>query len=180
MAVVTINSKLADVSYDSRFKAWAKVIAKRTDVDLSKTNGYAIASSFVNWGKTVALAPGQFVVLAAESGSRARHEYRYALVTVDADDQPVDVTDRVDAAIAEATIPDAQRAKAANSVLYRMALYCALQFDAAMPDVERGHKEAAEVDVARKALAALTDEQRETLLAEFRPVATGGYRFGNR
>lgn len=171
MAVVTINSKLANsgIEFDSRFRAWAKIIG-------TKANGYSITSGFTNWGKSIALTPDQFVVLAAESGSRARHSYDYALVTVGANDQPVAIDD----ATITAFIPDAQRAKAANSPLYAIALYCALQFDAAMPTVERAHRGAAKVAAARPALAALTDEQRQALFAEFAPAAVGGYRFGAR
>jgi hypothetical protein len=191
MAVIPVTSKMVNkliddpaVSafvYDSRFKSWAKLIATRGDINLGKSNGYSLTGAWIDWGKSVALTPGQFAVLAAESGSRNDHPYHYALIGVDADDRPHVIRDEaIKAATAEAIVPDAQRAKAANSALYRIALYCALQIDAALPEVERGHKEAAEVETARKAIAALTEEQRQTLFAEFAPVATGGYRFGGR
>lgn len=186
MAVVTINAQSVKdlggyINYDSRFRAWAKVIGKSGDVDLSKTNGYSITSAFVNWGKSVAVQPGQFVVLSAESGSRARHSYSYAVIGVDADDKPFVVDDdAISAAVADATVPDAQRAKAANSDLYRIALYADVQMRADQP-VGTNIRNNPAMDAAREAMRALTDDQRAAIVAEFSaPTTTGAYRFGSR
>lgn len=182
MAVVTISAKTVNditsamdplrngFSHDSRFKAWAKAIGKRSDLDLAAVNGYAIKSAFTNWGTSVALAPGQFVVLASETGSRARHDYQYALVGIDADDHPFVVDDATIAAdLADATIPDAVRAKAANSKLYRIALYVARRFDAAAEAArteERAPMTDQEFSIWCRMVKHMTPAQRATLAAE--------------
>ncbi len=114
---------------DSRFKAWAKSIRSRADLDLTRERGYALIGPWVKYGDTVALEPGEFLVVAAERGSRAHHYYEHLLVgvTVDADGAEMleQFTDtEVYAALEE--IPEIKpRALAAarNSALYAFALY---------------------------------------------------------
>lgn len=172
MAVLTINGKLApQISYDSRFKAWAKLVTTPEHIDLSKASGYSLTGRFIDWGKSVAVAPGQFVVLAAESGSRNRHAYKYALVRVNGADEPEIVSDE-EIAEAVAAAPDAQRAKALNSTLYAFAVYCAHELQPG-PLTQRMMARASRVEetpqlmVARRAVEALTDEERAALFAEF-------------
>jgi hypothetical protein len=64
MAVININGKLAGagLSSDTRFRQWGKLIAKPDHIDLKKANGYSLAGPFLTWGKSVAVAPGQFIV----------------------------------------------------------------------------------------------------------------------
>lgn len=177
MAVLTVSQKLApeQVSYDSRFKAWAKLIASPAHVELGKTNGYSLTGPFVGWGKSAAVGAGQFLVLAAESGSRARREYKYALVRVNGADEPEVVSaEEIAAAVAQA--PDAQRAKALNSPLYAFAVYTASQLADGpitrrmLAQAERA-SESAQLMVARRAIEVLTDDERRTLFAEFTAVA---------
>lgn len=173
MAVLTVSQKLApeQVSYDSRFKAWAKVIASPAHVDLTKTNGYSLTGPFVNWGKSVAVGAGQFLVLAAESGSRANRTYKYALVRVNGADDSEVVSDE-EIADAVSSAPDDQRAKAINSPLYAFAVYAGSQLQDGpltqrmMSQVDRAN-ESAQVMVARRVIEALTDDERKRLFAEF-------------
>lgn len=163
MALVTVNGKAggADLSVDSRFKQWGKLVRSAGDVDLAKSNGYALSGPFAKWGSAVALEPGQFLVLSSETGSRARHDYDYALIGVNPAGEAESVArTAIDAAVA--TQSDAIRAKAANSRLYAMAVYCTVATSA--PAVE---DRAALVEAARSALAALTSAERAALAAEF-------------
>lgn len=173
MAVLTVNRQLApeQISYDSRFRAWGKLIAKPEHVDLTKSNGYSLAGPFVSWGKNVAVAPGQFVVLAAEAGSRNRHSYTYALVRVNGSDE-VEVVSDEEIATVVAEAPDQQRAKALNNPLYAYAVYCASQLQVGplsqrMMATARRIEETPQLMVARRAVEALTDEERAALFAEF-------------
>jgi hypothetical protein len=114
------------LSADSRFKRWGKLVRGPQDIDLQKRNGYSLTGPFVRWGEAVALEPGQFLVLAAESGSIKHHDYDYRLVGVNAagEAEAIDPYPVLD----EAHLPDAVRAKVANSALYTIAAYCWVQY----------------------------------------------------
>ena len=168
MAVITVdgNAGGAQLRTDDRFRQWGKLIRSPRDFDLSKHNGYSLIGPWAEWGKSTAVAPGQFLVLASESGSRNRHSYHYALITVTADDVAAMVPDTdVDEVIAAADLLDAVRAKARNSRLYAYAVYASLLMLA--PD----GGEVSLMDAAREVLRGLTSEQREAIVAEFAALA---------
>jgi hypothetical protein len=114
---------------DSRFRSWGKKVAAR-DVDLLKANGYALGGRWVGWDENVALGKGEFLVVAAETGSRANHSYEYALV--EGGDPGRCLLGKGDAGLPKEEwaalkeealdgLTEGQRAAAMNSVLYRMA-----------------------------------------------------------
>lgn len=147
------------LSSDSRFRRWGKTILSPQDIDLTKKNGYSLTGSFVQWGDAVALQPGQFLVLAAETGSRNYHDYHYALIGVGADGQPVQVSSsEIWEQIEGSRLTDAAKAAARNSILYSYAAYCYLQMKSA---VELTAEESALVEQLR----ALAPERRQAVLA---------------
>lgn len=124
MALATVAAKPYGLEYDSRFKHWGKLILSGSDLDLNAKNGYSLTGPFTRWGETVALEPGQFLVVATEAGSRKYASYQYALVGVnDAGEAAAIDEDAITALLTDAHLPDAVRAKIANSALYRYAAY---------------------------------------------------------
>jgi hypothetical protein len=116
---------------DSRFKSWGKKVRPQ-DVDLSKENGYALGGAWARWDESVALGAGEFLVVAAETGSRASHDYDYALIEggetarclFNGQDKAKGLPAEEWRALKEAALkdlPEDQRAKAMNSTLYRFA-----------------------------------------------------------
>jgi len=125
---------------DSRWKKWAKLIRSIDDIDLSKANGYSLTGPWVGWTDSVALGEGQYLVIAAESGSRANHPYSYEMIIgggdeLRADDHIARNAD-IDAALAAGKINEQMRAAAQNSCLYSFALWAWLQYQAT-PAVDR-------------------------------------------
>ena len=171
MAVVTVSGQAWGLATDSRWRKWGKRINGLGQVDLSKSNGYSLTGEFVRWGESVALHPGQYLVLAAESGSAKYHEYSYRLIGVDADDQPIDLTEQVDQVLVgafESPVPvaDEHRARAKNSWLYSAALYIWLTAQTAPVAGSVSRDADSPIEIARRALAALTPEERVRLLTE--------------
>ena len=114
---------------DARFKHWGKVFTAK-DFDEKKDNGYAIGGKFVRWGDSVSLNAGEFMVCAAETGSRGKHSYDYALVIggpaarlIDRDCLKGDPLWKEFLAKREATFDETIVAKAKNNTLYRMGLF---------------------------------------------------------
>ena len=109
---------------DSRFKHWGKVFTCK-DFDESKEKGFALGGKFVPWEASVALGPGQFLVVAAETGSRASHSYDYALVIGGDEAKVVDTsTARKDFIESMRKVfPEAVVAKAMNNTLYKYGLF---------------------------------------------------------
>jgi hypothetical protein len=112
---------------DSRFKSWAKV-ASKSQVDLSQTGGYAIGGQWVEWNDSVSLDSGEYLVVAAETGSRANHYYSYRLIN--GDGNRVELEERIvvlDRALESGVITEKQRVNAKNNTLYSYALYISLR-----------------------------------------------------
>lgn len=116
------------IGRDTRFKAWGKVIRGATDIALSGTGAYALGGGFVNWGSTVALAPGDFLVLASETGSRASRSYDYALVMATHGGAVTIPNASVRETVAASALTDQIKASAANNTLYCYAAYASLSF----------------------------------------------------
>lgn len=79
--IVTSLEELAkefDLETDSRFRRWAKVIPSLTPVTPLSVGGYALGGNFERGHFVV--RDGDYVVLAAESGSRTHHSYEYRLL----------------------------------------------------------------------------------------------------
>lgn len=158
MAVVQVSGNKYDLVTDSRFKKWGKLI-RNGEYDLQAKNGYSLTGAFVRWGESVPLNKGEYLVLAAESGSRKYAAYDYRLVGVDENGEAQEITDTdIDTALANTPLPDDVIAKTANSRLYRYAAYIHVMTRNAMDDP---------LADARAALLALTDNQRRQLFAEF-------------
>lgn len=132
MSVLKLNSKLADcgIGSDSRFRRWGKLVRDAGDVDLTKDNGYSLSGPFVSWGKAFVMTPGQFIVVAGESGSRARHSYDFALIRIAEDGELVVVDDEIVDSAVQHDVRDAYVANAMNSRLFAYALYCSHAFEA--------------------------------------------------
>lgn len=127
MAVFTVGVRQFGYNADPRFKRWAKAVRCVSDIDLAKENGYAFTGQFVDFGYSVPLEPGQFVILAWNTGSMKRHEYSYMLASVDSEGHAVEVDlnpDWIATRITVAHLPDAVMAKVKNSYLYQLAAYC--------------------------------------------------------
>ncbi len=129
MAITTPSEHLNN---DSRYKSWAKLIRGPQDVDLGAKNGYSLTGPWVRWTESVALEPGQYLVCAAETGSRKNHTYDYALRTVDQAGEVINgEKDRYTAEewVARcAWATEEQRARAKNSTLYSYALTASWEF----------------------------------------------------
>lgn len=125
MAITKIS---AYVDTDSRFRSWGKHVTKRAEIDLTQKGGYAINAGFVRADQAIALGQGQYLVCAAETGSRKSHSYDYALVegTLDA---PRLVEQNEQDALISLYASEEQQARSLNSDLYRMGLYIALRMD---------------------------------------------------
>ena len=158
------------ISTDGRvgFKAWAKAIRSQADVDLSAKDGYSLKGGFLDIDKAVALAPGEFLACASETGSRKNRSYTYALVRVSPDGESIvgiDKDERIklrETALAAEQITEEQAAKGTNSKLYSFALTAWILLDTPA--------EAAVLTVKEKALVAslkaLTPERCALVLAE--------------
>lgn len=165
MALATVTGQPYDLAVDSRWKHWGKLIRGEQDIKLGEKNGYSLTGPFVRWGETVALERGQFLVLAAESGSRKYATYDYRLIGVGEDGEVAAVSDAaITTLLDDAHLPDAVRAKCANSTLYRYAAYAwAVNQTADAAPAPAGTDP---VEAARAALLALSPEQRNRLLTE--------------
>jgi hypothetical protein len=114
---------------DGRFKSWGKLVTA-ADIDLNQKNGYSLQGQWVKWNESISLTPGRFLVVAAETGSRANHSYDYILI--DGNGIAVDKDVRVaehDRLLAEGAITEDQRVNAKNSTLYSLALFVATHPD---------------------------------------------------
>lgn len=67
---------------DERHKHWAKVV---TDVDTSKSSGWAFVGEFIACGGIQDVAVGSVILVYGERGSRARPRPEAAVFTVNAD-----------------------------------------------------------------------------------------------
>lgn len=111
---------------DSRFRSWTKKISAQT-IDLRQEGAYALTSDFHGYDKAVALEAGEYLVVAAEQGSRRNVAYKYALVGPDGEKigkearEPVLVWARE-----RGLISQAQEAKMQNSLPYTYAVYVAM------------------------------------------------------
>jgi len=120
---------------DTRFKHWGKKFTCK-DFDEAKEKGFALGGKFVQWNSSVALGDGEFMVVAAEVGSRARY-YNYVLVMggekeaqsaiaiIDGrESTPSKQWDEFIAAMPK-VFPEAVVAKAMNNRLYSFGLFSA-------------------------------------------------------
>jgi len=110
---------------DARFKHWGKVFTAK-DFDENKDNGYAIGGKFVRWGDNVSLNAGEFMVCAAETGSRGKHSYDYKLVVGGPTARVIEPEDplwKEYLAARTATFAEPIVVKAKNNSLYRMGLF---------------------------------------------------------
>jgi len=164
--IVKVSGKDIGLIADSRFKRWGKTVRSVADVDLTKNNGYALVSPFLNWGSVEVMQPGQYVVLAAEVGTRAHAKYQYALCRVTesglervSDEELAVVKDNPE-------IPEEYRAKALASTLYTYALYCAyaLKGQGAEQGAEEPGLSAEETELVER-LRALSPERLQVVLA---------------
>ena len=160
--IVKVSGKDIGLIADSRFKSWGKVVRSVADVDLTKNNGFALTAPFVRWGSVEVMQPGQYVVLAAEVGTRAHHNYEYALCRVTENGLERVDDEALVAMKANVDIPEEYRAKAMASPLYAYALYCAYELR------EQGAEEpglsAEETELVER-LRALSPERLQVVLA---------------
>lgn len=121
-----ITSPSDYLTEDSRYKAWGRLTSARR-VNLAEKGGYALGGEWVKFHDRVAVGDGEFLICAADTGSRKNHSYRYRLI--DCHGQRV-MEDARKATIAEALaagkVTEKQAAEAENSVLYSYALYISL------------------------------------------------------
>lgn len=168
MALITLSQRdiraagASEFVADSRFRAWAKLIASPSHVDLQRRNGFALTSAFIDWGTTVAVPEGAFLLVAAQAGTRRDHPYNYALLRAEGDTLRAIPASDIDAYVRSALIPDDVRAAALNSFLYAVAVYAM----AHLPQADASAGEHERLRAARVALAALSPEERAQLLAE--------------
>jgi len=156
--IVKVSGRDIGFIADSRFKSWGKVVRSSSDIDLTKNNGFALTAPFLRWGSVEVMQPGQFVILAAEVGTQAHHDYKYALCRV-TEGGLERVPDEDLAAVKDnQEIPEQYRAKAIASTLYAYALYCAYALQQAP---ELNAEEAALVE----RLSALSPERLQVVLA---------------
>lgn len=138
MAIIHIE-KLANehgLEQDRRFRSWARVIRNKEDLDLSREGGNAILSDFVNFNKTIAVEPGQFLLIAAETGSVKYHSYSYRFFKVAEDNTVQKISKPERLAFFESRkdeISEEFLAKAENSIPFAWALYSYLHFTSEKP-----------------------------------------------
>jgi hypothetical protein len=149
---------------DSRFKSWGKVLRGPAEVDLSQKDGYSLRGRFVRWNESIALGDGEYLVIAAETGSRNNHAYKYRLVAGGSTPRRIEKEEReaVIEAGRAAGVAEEQIARAKNSTLYAYALYVSLRAQGIAAPVpvdpvaaarSRVAAAEAELEAARKALA---------------------------
>jgi hypothetical protein len=116
---------------NSRFKSWGKRVTK-SDIDLEKENGYSLGGEWVRWDESVALGVDEYLVVAAEVGSRKNKKYGYrlvrggdkcTLVSSTSKNDSAKISPQVEEWLSRELITEQQYAKAKNSVLYKYALY---------------------------------------------------------
>jgi hypothetical protein len=116
---------------DSRFKSWGKKVTK-SDIDLEKEDGYAFGGEWVKWNKSVALGADEYLVIAAEVGSRKNKRYGYRLVrggnecTLVSSTSSAGIRPQLTEWSEYGWITEEQWAKSLNSTLYAYALYISL------------------------------------------------------
>lgn len=118
---------------DSRFKSWGKKISGTCHVDLSKSNGYSLTGPWVRWDDAVSLGSGEYLVVAAETGSRASHDYKYRLVVGGETPRRIEKSEReavISAACADGGVSESQNAQQQNNLLYSYALFISLSSQA--------------------------------------------------
>ena len=118
---------------DSRFRSWGKKVTK-SDIDLEEENGYALGGEWVRWDESVALGADEYLVIAAEVGSRKNKKYGYrlvrggdecALVASTSKSDGIGISILIEEWLVCERITEQQYAKAKNSMLYAYALYIA-------------------------------------------------------
>jgi hypothetical protein len=154
---------------DSRFKAWGKKVTPQ-GVDLDKDNGYSLGGEWVDWGNEISLGESEYLVVAAEVGSRKNRKYSYRLVRGGAECALVSSTSSKDGArvrpqieqwFSEEKITEQQYADARNSTLYMYALYIAtVERRVSKADVLRDERERlmariAEIDIELASMGGL-------------------------
>jgi len=112
--MITTPSK--QMKADSRFKHWAKLIGP-AQIDLSKRNGYSLGGQWIRWTDQVSVVAPNYLVVAAETGSRKNHGYDYVLVG----ENGVVAQEEIDKVVAQAD--EGRRVAAHNSTLYAYALF---------------------------------------------------------
>ncbi len=122
--VITIADGVLGIASDGRdgFKRWGKRV-RPGDVDLTVASGRALGGEWLTWGKSAALEEGDYLVLAAETGSRASHSYKYRLGQVRSGELVRIDQETRDALFARSTLKDTERAAVANNILYAYAAY---------------------------------------------------------
>lgn len=152
---------------DSRFKSWGKTILQDSDLDLAKDRGYALNGSWVKWDDAVSLGENQFLVVAAETGSRNRHGYEYRLIEGGSTCRRVPGNEMravIDGALDAGHIVEANVANAKNSPLYRYALYCHLRYSGFAPAAPAA-RDSAVIEAEIKACEEKLEQLRAELLA---------------
>jgi hypothetical protein len=152
---------------DTRFKAWGKIIRNAGHVDLSKTQGYALAGEWVRWDEEVSLNENEFLVVASEIGSIKNHDYKYRLIEgagAGKEARRISKEERhalIEAAFAQKLIDEPLLVKHRNAVLYSYAVYCHLRFQGFKPQTAQDKIDAAKAEVER--LEAALAAAREAL-----------------
>ena len=160
MAIISLNEETTGLDYDRRFKQWGKVIRSSEHIDLGKTRGYSITGPWVKWGQSISLKEGQFLIAAAQSGSRNHHSYEYLFLTVK-DDKVIEVQNSEEFEQACKTlqgVTETQVAAAQNSELYSFALRAA--WEMSKPKKEEEKKSKLEAEKAQL-LARLAEIEKE-------------------
>lgn len=170
---MAITQCLEWLDRDTRFKSWGRTIKTAADVDISKERGYALSGEWVKWTASVAVGDNEFLVAAAETGSRARRGYSYQLVegstsgecrVVEGDEMRA----VIDGALEAGQIDEGHVAKSKNSELYLYALYCHLRFTGfAVPCPTARTAEAVEAEIRE------CEERLAVLRAELESLTAG-------
>lgn len=126
MAVITPRDY---VGFDHRWRQWAKTITSATDIDLSKQGGWALVAEFAQFSGSVALSPGDVLVVGSETGSHRYHSYEYAgVIGLDRDHAVTIDTDLAHYSEFQKwrkcdACPEEWAAEARNSAPYRYGLF---------------------------------------------------------
>jgi len=117
------------ITRDSRYKAWGKkVTADRVNLT-ARSGGFALGGDWAKWDDSVAIGNGEYLVVAAETGSRKSHSYRYRLIAGGEVARLIEEAERqavIAAALAAGDITEGDMARQENDRLYEYALYISL------------------------------------------------------
>ena len=110
---------------DPRFKSWVKLLTSKSSIDISKDGGFALVAPVLPFDASYTLLPNQFLLMAAQHGTRSKQQYNHVLLHLD-DTGRLNEIDKEDLLSAYV---DADESDSDNEYYYAVAQYCTECFE---------------------------------------------------